>query len=136
MLQASLAQIEGQPAKLPKDPYLRQRFDHPALRPADALLNPTRRTLLHKKRVTGLAEQYGLPEVLRWLPKRVRLELDHLFFSGSLQQANNYMFSTSAINYSSRELNSFLRRPCSRLLVQSPWKREDMSRIKSHDTGY
>jgi large subunit ribosomal protein L15 len=79
MLQASLSQIEGQPVKLPKDPHDRARFAHPALQPADALLNSMRRTLLHKKKLAGLAEQYGLPEVLRWLPMRVRLELEHVF---------------------------------------------------------
>ena len=70
-LQGSLALLEGSPSKSPRDPYGRRPFDHPALDGAEILSNGTRGELLDKKAVAELAAQYGLPQVLRWLPKNV-----------------------------------------------------------------
>lgn len=71
LLQASLALLEGSPSRPPHDRYNRRPFDHPALDGAEILSSGTRGELLDKKAVAELASQYGLPQVLRWLPKNV-----------------------------------------------------------------
>lgn len=69
-LQASLALLDGSTSN-PIDPYSREPFRHPALRGVEILSTPTRDKLLAKKKVSALAVDYGLHEVLRWLPRKV-----------------------------------------------------------------
>ena len=72
MLQASLALLEGSPSKTPADPYERVPYGHPALNGVEVLSTNTRNKLLAKKKLSALAVDYGLHEVLRWLPRMVR----------------------------------------------------------------
>lgn len=74
-LQASLALIESAPMRelqLPKDPFGRESFKHSSLEGIEILARGEQATRTHKKRMASLAQKYGLSEVLRWLPKKVR----------------------------------------------------------------
>ena len=54
-----------------QDQYGREPFRHPALEGLESITEHGKATILDKKRVGGLAEQYGLDAVVRWKPKRV-----------------------------------------------------------------
>jgi large subunit ribosomal protein L15 len=47
-------------------------FIHPALASLSGLNAEAKDRVLDKKRLSGLAERYGLDKVTRWKPKRVR----------------------------------------------------------------
>lgn len=72
-LQTSLALLRNSSTKqtpMP-DQYRREPFQHPALEGLEGITEQARATVLDKRRVGGLAEQYGLDAVVRWKPKRV-----------------------------------------------------------------
>jgi len=74
LLQASLALIQEPTTyskKIPEDPYGRTPFQHPALQRLDSLSTDAQSSMTDKKRLAALGKQYGLQEVLRWLPKKV-----------------------------------------------------------------
>lgn len=56
------------------DPSGREPFRHPATEAAECLLGGAHAWFTHHKGLASLAEQYGLPEVVRWHPKDVGLE--------------------------------------------------------------
>ena len=75
-LQTSLALVSGSStpeteAAPPPDQYGRIPFTHPALQGLDSLTEHNKSSVIDKRRVAGLAEEYGLDTVLRWKPKRV-----------------------------------------------------------------
>lgn len=55
------------------DKFGREPFEHPALGGLLNLTTPVRAGVLDKRRLYALAEKYGIPSVLRWKPKKVRL---------------------------------------------------------------
>lgn len=73
-LQTSLALLStGKGSKdLPgyKDPLGRAPFQHPALDGAEALLGTATGFFLHHKQLSALSATYGIPEMVRWWPKR------------------------------------------------------------------
>ena len=73
-LQTSLALLQNSSTKqtppMP-DQYRREPFQHPVLQGLEGITEHGRATTLDKRRVGGLAEQYGLDAVVRWKPKRV-----------------------------------------------------------------
>jgi hypothetical protein len=78
-LQVSLALLStGKGSKtLPgyADPLGRVPFQHPALDGAEALMGTATGYYLHHKQISVLAESYGIPELVRWWPYRVRRSL-------------------------------------------------------------
>jgi len=54
------------------DAYGRQPFHHPATENVEVLTGGAKQFLLNHKEMSGIAERYGLPEVVRWQPKDVR----------------------------------------------------------------
>ena len=60
-----------------KDPYGREPFQHPALEGIECLYGGARDYFLHHKRMVELSQQYGLPDVVRWVPKKVSLLLSN-----------------------------------------------------------
>jgi large subunit ribosomal protein L15 len=81
LLQASLVLIQEPTAyskKIPEDPYGRTPFQHPALQGLDSLSTDAKSSMTDKKRLAALAKQYGLQEVLRWLPRKVRFQYPRL----------------------------------------------------------
>ena len=72
-LQASLGLLLKPPSSLPsKDPYGRNPFKHTALEGLGALDSATKDELTHPKQVARAARSYGIEEVVRWTPRRVR----------------------------------------------------------------
>jgi len=73
-LQSSLALVHGAAANnsapMP-DQYGREPFSHPALQGLDGLTETAKLKTLEKRRLSQLAERYGLDGVLRWKPQRV-----------------------------------------------------------------
>ncbi|KAF2096111.1 hypothetical protein NA57DRAFT_78883 [Rhizodiscina lignyota] len=72
-LQLSLALLNAPKVPLPTethDEYGRALYHHPALETLDNLTNFTKTEAVDKKRLARLAEQYGLPGVIRWKPKK------------------------------------------------------------------
>lgn len=63
---AQQSQITGTP-----DTYGRVAFQHPALEGLDNLTEQTKEGILDKRRLAGLADQYGLRRVIRWKPRKV-----------------------------------------------------------------
>jgi large subunit ribosomal protein L15 len=55
-----------------KDPFGRQPFEHPALKGIECLNGGARDFFTHHKQLSTLAQQYGLQDVVRWVPKKVR----------------------------------------------------------------
>lgn len=51
------------------DIYGREPFSHPAVDAVECLSEETRASFTHHKRISKIAEQYGLPAVMRWVPK-------------------------------------------------------------------
>lgn len=73
-LQTSLALIHGASADTftpTPDQYGREPFSHPALQGLDGLTENAKSIVTEKRRLSQLAERYGLDDVLRWKPKRV-----------------------------------------------------------------
>lgn len=54
-----------------KDPFGRQPFEHPALEGIECLTGGARDYFTHHKQLSVLAQQYGLQDVVRWVPKKV-----------------------------------------------------------------
>jgi large subunit ribosomal protein L15 len=55
-----------------KDPFGRQPFEHPALEQIECLNGGARDVYTHHKQLSTLAQRYGLQDVVRWVPKKVR----------------------------------------------------------------
>lgn len=78
-LQSSLGLLQTVTAPLlvsQVDDYGRTPFVHPALQGLAGLNERTKRDLLTKERLAGLADQYGITRVMRWKPKKVRYDKD------------------------------------------------------------
>ena len=62
---------------IPPDPHARFRkpFQHPSLDGVEALLGGAAAYFLHHKAISTLAAGYGIPEIVRWWPKKVRQRL-------------------------------------------------------------
>ena len=54
-----------------EDPYGRRPFRHPAIESVECLLGGSHHWFTSHKQLANLAEQYGLPEVVRWHPRDV-----------------------------------------------------------------
>jgi hypothetical protein len=54
------------------DPYGRAPFEHPAVDAVESLTDDSRTWLTYHKQIAKVAEQYGLPAVMRWVPRNVR----------------------------------------------------------------
>ena len=54
-----------------KDPYGRKPFKHPALEGVESLTGNAREVLTHHHRLAQIAQDYGLFEVIRWVPRKV-----------------------------------------------------------------
>ena len=54
-----------------KDPFGRQPFEHPALQGIECLNGGARDFFTHHKHLSALAQQYGIQDVMRWVPKKV-----------------------------------------------------------------
>lgn len=92
-LQASLATLQEVPRaskKVEEDPYGRFPFQHAALEGLDALGSSVKTTRMNKRRIAALARQYGLEDVLRWVPKDVRWT-PFLFHSILTTLTDNYV---------------------------------------------
>ncbi|OJD19212.1 hypothetical protein AJ78_00825 [Emergomyces pasteurianus Ep9510] len=71
-LQASLSLLESASVISPKkveDPYARTPFEHPSLQGLEALTQDNKNMRLNRTKLAGLAQQYKLQEVLRWVPR-------------------------------------------------------------------
>ena len=55
------------------DTYGRKPFEHPAIDAVESLSEPSRTWLTYHKQIAKVAEEYGLPAVMRWVPKNVSL---------------------------------------------------------------
>jgi large subunit ribosomal protein L15 len=55
------------------DPLGRTPFEHPAIEGVECLTTTQRDNFLLPSRLGKLAENNGIPEVMRWVPKNVRL---------------------------------------------------------------
>jgi len=53
-----------------KDPHGRQPFQHPALEGIECLNGGARDYFTHHKQLSVLAQQYGIQDVVRWVPKK------------------------------------------------------------------
>ena len=76
-LQCSLGLISvadtSQPQKLEhRDPHGRDPFRHPAIESVECLLGSSHHWFTNHRQLATLAEQYGLPDVVRWHPRDVR----------------------------------------------------------------
>ena len=74
-LQSSLAILSshaatGSPA-LPPDNFEREPFQHPALESIPRLTEEVRKDVTSRKRMSDIAQRYGLSSVLRWKPRKV-----------------------------------------------------------------
>jgi len=73
-LQSSLAILNSHPATgapvLPPDHFERESFQHPALEPLPRLTEDIRKDLSSRKRISDIAQRYGLLSVLRWTPRK------------------------------------------------------------------
>lgn len=94
-LQTSLALVQnpanstGRPTE---DAYGRQPFTHPALEGLNSLTNSTKMMLTSRLKVAGLAQKYGLHDVLRWAPRKVGSQLRILPpLTSSVCPANTFM---------------------------------------------
>jgi large subunit ribosomal protein L15 len=63
------------------DQFGRSPFVHPALASLPGLSAEAKARVLDKKRLSGIAERYGLDKVTRWKPKRVRTARPSLCYS-------------------------------------------------------
>lgn len=54
-----------------EDPHGREPFRHPAIESVECLLGSAHHWFTSHKQLANLAEQYGLPEVVRWHPRDV-----------------------------------------------------------------
>jgi len=73
-LQTSLALVHEVSANAitpTPDQYGREPFSHPALQGLNGLTENTKAMVTEKRRLSQLAERYGLDGVLRWKPKTV-----------------------------------------------------------------
>ena len=74
-LQASLAILataSDKPFKPPQpDEYGRIPFQHPALEDVETLTERSKSMVVGTEKISILAEEYGLPNVVRWKPKNV-----------------------------------------------------------------
>ncbi|EXJ60721.1 hypothetical protein A1O7_04874 [Cladophialophora yegresii CBS 114405] len=52
-----------------QDPHGREPFRHPAIESVECLLGSAHHWFTSHKQLANLAEQYGLPEVVRWHPR-------------------------------------------------------------------
>lgn len=73
-LQCSLGLISTADASLyqsleDQDPHGRKPFRHPAIETVECLLGGAHHWFTSHKQLANLAEQYGLPEVVRWHPR-------------------------------------------------------------------
>ncbi|MCJ1316018.1 hypothetical protein MMC15_001338 [Xylographa vitiligo] len=73
-LQSSLAILSshaatGSPA-LPPDNFEREPFQHPALESIPRLTEEVRKDVTSRKRMSDIAQRYGLSSVLRWKPRK------------------------------------------------------------------
>ncbi|KIW92484.1 uncharacterized protein Z519_06331 [Cladophialophora bantiana CBS 173.52] len=75
----SVADASRYPKSKELDPYGRQPFGHPATESVECLLGGAHHWFTSHKQLSTLAEQYGLPEVVRWHPR----DPDRLQASGS-----------------------------------------------------
>ena len=83
-LQSSLAILSshaatGSPAP-PPDSFEREPFQHPALESIPRLTEAVRKDVTSRKRISDIAQRYGLLSVLRWKPKKVHNLQRHVFF--------------------------------------------------------
>ncbi|OAL33127.1 hypothetical protein AYO20_07609 [Fonsecaea nubica] len=65
----SVADASRYPKSQEQDPYGRQPFRHPATESVECLLGGAHHWFTSHKQLSTLAEQYGLPEVVRWHPR-------------------------------------------------------------------
>ncbi|MCJ1285463.1 hypothetical protein MMC26_004803 [Xylographa opegraphella] len=73
-LQSSLAILSshaatGSPAP-PPDSFEREQYQHPALDSIPQLTEEVRKDITSRKRISDIAQRYGLLSVLRWKPKK------------------------------------------------------------------
>ncbi|RVX72786.1 hypothetical protein B0A52_03139 [Exophiala mesophila] len=61
------------------DPFGREHFKHPATNAVEVISGGSRQHFTHYKYLASVAKQYGIPEVVRWHPKKP----DNLVASGS-----------------------------------------------------
>jgi large subunit ribosomal protein L15 len=61
--------------KVLEDPHGREPFKHPATEGIEVLNGGARAHLLHHKQISGLSQQYGLQDIIRWNPRKVGLLL-------------------------------------------------------------
>ena len=64
-----------------EDAHGRQPFTHPALEGLDSLTNSTKMMLTSRLKVAGLAQKYGMHNILRWSPRKVSQECTRISFS-------------------------------------------------------
>jgi len=73
-LQSSLAILSSHPATgspaPPSDSFEREPFQHPALESIPRLTEAVRKDVTSRKRISDIAQRYGLLSVLRWKPKK------------------------------------------------------------------
>jgi large subunit ribosomal protein L15 len=58
-----------------QDPYGREPFEHPATKAVECLRSGARTWFTHHKQISNLSAQYGIPDVVRWVPKNVRISI-------------------------------------------------------------
>ncbi|PGH12952.1 hypothetical protein AJ79_03925 [Helicocarpus griseus UAMH5409] len=70
-LQTTLALLESKSSspKQLEDSFGRTPFEHPSLQGLDALTHEQKDNKINRMKVAGLAQQYKLQEVLRWVPR-------------------------------------------------------------------
>ncbi|KAK2867758.1 hypothetical protein FQN49_003504 [Arthroderma sp. PD_2] len=72
LLQASLALVQNPAAyaqPFQRDPYGRQPFESPALKGIEVLSQTTRARMTRRKEMSAVARNYGIGDVLRWVPR-------------------------------------------------------------------
>ena len=76
-LQTSLSLLSGaavNPIPPAQDQFGREPFQHPRLQGLNGLTEQIKHDAIEKRKLARLADRYGLEHVVRWKPKRVRLE--------------------------------------------------------------
>jgi large subunit ribosomal protein L15 len=60
------------------DPHGREPFRHPATESVEVLSGGARNWFTHHTQLASIAQQYGIPDVVRWHPKNVSAAISFL----------------------------------------------------------
>ena len=111
-----------------KDPYEREHYEHPALDSVETLLGGSRRWFTYHKQLSGLGARFGLPDVVRWVPRKV--SHCHVKKTGSeLMLCSQTVYKLPVRTWS-------MPKPFWRLSAHLQWSKEAQSPIRSLKIEY